>query len=202
MTSAGASTEPSLQTRASQAVRILLLVAICSVTTATVAGVSTRPVPRNLILISLDTLRADHLSAHGYARSTSPRIDRFARRSAFFRNAIAQANSTRPSHAALFTGRDPSAVLTPWSSVAADAETLAERLRAHGFATWGFVDGGNMSSRFGFDHGFDHYEDERVGIACRWTAPDAGSPVTRRSPSSSSSTATTSTLPTPLPLPT
>jgi len=143
------------------------------------AGSASAKPPKNVVLISLDTLRADHLGAWGYERETSPRIDAFAKKSVIFRRAVAQAGSTIPSHASLFTSLYPSAVLTkptliqgPSGKGAAKLrgtladwpETLAEHLRNAGFATWGFVDGGNVRRDFGFAQGFDHYADEGVGI--------------------------------------
>jgi arylsulfatase A-like enzyme len=147
--------------------RLLLLAVLGGVIATAVArtGGQAPAAPRNLILISLDTLRADHLGIYGYERPTSPKLDAFARRSTVFRRAVAQANSTRPSHAALFTSRDPEAVMGAWGYLFEGVETLAERLHARGFRTWGFVDGGNMARQFGFSRGFDHYEDRRVGIA-------------------------------------
>ena len=119
--------------------------------------------PRHVILISLDTLRADHLGAWGYDRETSPRLDALARRSVVFRRAVAQGSSTIPSHASLFTSQYASAVTGGLGGLQSWPETLAEALGRAGFATWGFVDGGNVRARFGFARGFDHYEDDRIG---------------------------------------
>ena len=125
-----------------------------------------QPTPaNNLILISIDTLRADHLGIYGYDRDTSPHLDRFARASILFKRAIAQAPSTRPSHMSLFTSLYQSTFnpsLTEEPRLPDWPVTLAELLKAHGFATWGFVDGGNMRRIFGFDQGFDHYADLQV----------------------------------------
>jgi arylsulfatase A-like enzyme len=125
------------------------------------------PKPRNVILISLDTLRADHLGAWGYERDTSPRIDAFAERSVVFRRAVAQAHATLASHASLFTSLPPAAVLgrATGQGLSEWPDTLAEMLSRAGLATWGFVDGGNLRSYFGFARGFDHYEDRMVGVA-------------------------------------
>ncbi len=125
---------------------------------------TTAATPRNLLLISLDTLRADHLGAWGYPRNTSPRLDELAARSVVFRRAVAQAGSTIPSHGSLFTSQYPAAVTNVAEGLSAAAETLAEVLQRQGFATWGFVDGANVRAEFGFAQGFDHYEDDRVGV--------------------------------------
>jgi arylsulfatase A-like enzyme len=124
------------------------------------------PPPRNLILISVDTLRADHLGVHGYSRDTSPAIDRFARRSTWFTRAITQGESTLPGHTAMLSSR----YYGSYGSRAAssgpppEVDMLAEILGGHGFATWGFVDGGHMKRVFGFAQGFAHYEDQRVKL--------------------------------------
>jgi arylsulfatase A-like enzyme len=125
------------------------------------------PPPRHVILISLDTLRADHLGAYGYPRATSPYFDALARRGTLFRRAVANAPSTAPSHGALLSSVYPSAFsapLTP-SGPPPAIPLLAEILRGHGFATWGFTDGGFVASAFGFGRGFDQYREERVGLA-------------------------------------
>jgi arylsulfatase A-like enzyme len=126
-----------------------------------------RPTPRNLILISIDTLRADHLGAYGYAKDTSPHLDRLAHRSVVFRTAVAQAPTTLPSHAVLLTSRYWSATNLPGERPPVPDEwvTLAELLQAQGFATWGFVDGGFMGRRFGFAQGFEHFDDRPLHVA-------------------------------------
>lgn len=151
--------------------RVLPIVALALVLLAVFGAVRTTPPaskrampPRNVILISLDTLRADHLGAWGYERSTSPRLDQLAEKSVVFRRAVAQGSSTIPSHASLFTSQYATAVLSDFGGMLGGSTTLAEILSKHGFATWGFVDGGNVRAHFGFDQGFDHYEDDRVGI--------------------------------------
>ena len=66
------------------------------------------PIPQSVILISLDTLRADHLGIYGYDRPTSPNIDALAETGIVFEQALAQASSTLPSHRSLFRSRLPS----------------------------------------------------------------------------------------------
>jgi arylsulfatase A-like enzyme len=124
--------------------------------------------PRNVILVSIDTLRADHLGTYDYQRATSPNLDRLARRAVVFNQAVAQAPNTLPSHAALltsmyyralpgFAGKD--------SRLSPGATTLARLLKEQGFATGGFVDGGYLSVPFGLGQGFDDYDDKGSGIA-------------------------------------
>ncbi|HYC23216.1 MAG TPA: sulfatase [Candidatus Bathyarchaeia archaeon] len=125
--------------------------------------------PRNVILVSIDTLRADHLGTYGYERATSPNLDRLARRSVVFDQAVAQAPNTLPSHAALLTSTYyralPGLSRGQDSRLAPGATTLARLLKERGFATGGFVDGGFLSRAFGLGQGFDDYDDKGSGIA-------------------------------------
>ena len=106
----------------------------------------------NVLLISLDTLRADSLGCYGYERPTSPEIDRLATRSTLFRHAVSQAPWTRPSHMALFTGVFPS------SHSRSDAPLLSQTLWRSGYRTGAFTGGGQVHPSFGFGHGFERYE--------------------------------------------
>jgi len=147
--------------------RLLRAIAVAAVVLAFAVPRPSPRVPRHLVLVSLDTLRADHLGAYGYAKSTSPVFDALAGRGILFERAVAQGPATLPSHGALFTGQYPSAygdAATPFP-VPAAVDTLPELLQRHGFTTWGFVDGGFMNHSFGFAQGFDRYEDQRTGLA-------------------------------------
>jgi arylsulfatase A-like enzyme len=123
-----------------------------------------RPLPPagspNVLLIVLDTVRADHLSLHGYQRPTSPTLDRLARRGIRFDEARATAPWTLPSHASMFTGRWPRELAVKWlTPLQGNFPTLAEYLGAHGYATAGFVANHYCSYDTGLDRGFTHYED-------------------------------------------
>jgi len=113
---------------------------------------------RNLVLVCLDTLRADHMGLYGHTRDTTPNLDTFARGAAVFERAYANASSTRPSHQALFQSR-------PASLAAANGPALAEVLAARGFRTAAFTGGGNISAKLGFDRGFELYEESESGLA-------------------------------------
>jgi len=107
----------------------------------------------NVILISIDTLRADHLGAYGYPRNTSPNIDSFAKDSIVFKSAIAQAPSTLPSHASIFTGMIPvhhGAFAAHQSPIDEDVPTLPEIMRDSGFRAAGFNGGGLVAPVYGF----------------------------------------------------
>jgi hypothetical protein len=105
----------------------------------------------DVILISLDTLRADRLGCYGYPLNTSPNLDRLASRGVRFESAVSQAPWTYPSHLALFSG------LYFTSLDIKEAPTLAEVLRAEGYRTEALTGGGQMDFRMGFAKGFDTY---------------------------------------------
>lgn len=115
----------------------------------------------NVILISIDTLRADHVGSYGYHRQTTPSIDQFASGSVLFTEAVAPAPQTLPSHASIFTSLIPShhgGLANFRFKLSEEAVTMAEILKDHGYATVSFNDGGVMSASFGFSQGFDLYE--------------------------------------------
>jgi arylsulfatase A-like enzyme len=112
---------------------------------------------RNLILISLDTLRADRLSCYGNAHPTSPRIDALATTGVLFENASSAAPWTKPSHATLLTGLYPGrhGVTSMNSTFQADTPTLAAWLATRGFRTQSIVNLGLLATH-GFERGFEH----------------------------------------------
>lgn len=112
---------------------------------------------RGYILISIDTLRADHLGCYGYPHPTTPFLDELSRRSTVFEEAYSQFPSTLVSHMSMFTGLHPRehGVLPPNGVLSPAIETLPEAFQRDGFRTGGFTDGGFVSGRFGFRRGFD-----------------------------------------------
>jgi arylsulfatase len=121
----------------------------------------------SVILVSLDTLRADHLSAYGYPRETSPALDRLAAEGILFENAVAPAPNTPPSHMSIFTSLYPTVhgFTGEGDRLAGWRLTLAEYLREAGYRTAATTDGGYMRGWFGFGQGFERYEDSLKGIA-------------------------------------
>jgi len=107
--------------------------------------------PPNVLLISLDTLRADRLGSYGYSRPTSPFLDDLADRSWRFDEALSHSPWTRPSHRALFTG------LYPLSHQSGRPEYLAEVLWRAGYRTEAWTGGGQVDFQLGFGRGFDRY---------------------------------------------
>jgi len=119
--------------------------------------------PTSLLLISIDTLRADHLGAYGYGRSTSPRMDALAREGVLFERAYTTVPRTTQSVASLLTGLYPKnhrarglfSVLPPGNT------TLAEILKSKGYDTWAVVSNIFLQPAKGFEQGFDTYSNPR-----------------------------------------
>lgn len=127
-------------------------------------GDITPPGP-NILLVSIDSLRADHLHSYGYSRETSPTIDALAREGALFTTAVAPTSWTLPSHLTLLTSLSPAqhgVVLTSGQRLAPGVPTLPEVLRTAGYQTGGFVSGPFLRAEYGFSRGFDHYDDFSV----------------------------------------
>jgi choline-sulfatase len=123
----------------------------------------------NILLITLDTTRADHIGAYGYGYARTPRIDRLAREGVMFERAITAAPITLPSHVSLLTG------LYPFThgvrnngnfSLPASLPTLATALHDNGYQTAAFVSAFVLDRRYGLDRGFDNYDDD-VGLERR-----------------------------------
>ena len=128
---------------------------------ALAAGVSPERSRPNVLLIVLDTVRADALGMYGAAPSLSPALDRWSQRGVVFATATSTAPWTLPSHAGFFTSRLPHELTGDWSTPLDDANpTLAEWLGRHGYATAGFVANTRYCSvETGLARGFNRYED-------------------------------------------
>lgn len=151
----------------------------------------------NVLLITLDTTRRDHLSCYGYRKETTPNIDSLAEESVKYERAIAPSSWTVPAHASLFTGMLPThhnarfgvdENATPsgvhefsFYTLHPSLPTLAEELGKAGYVTAGIIAGPLLRSAFGFERGFGHYDDglaqgknyernadEVTSLAVRW----------------------------------
>ncbi len=113
----------------------------------------------NVVLITVDTLRADHLKSYGYHLDTSPNIDRFAERGVRFTDCTVQWPKTWPSIATLFTGLYPKdhGVRIDNHNLAVDMPVLSELFKQNGYVTCGITTNFNVGKRFGFARGFDHF---------------------------------------------
>jgi arylsulfatase A-like enzyme len=114
---------------------------------------------QNIVLISVDTLRADHLGCYGYGKNTSPHIDAMTQDCVVFRNCCVPEDHTLPSHMSLLTSLyPPTHGVKEGISLAPSVVTLAESLRNAGYRTAGFVrDCIWMNAEYGFDQGFEKY---------------------------------------------
>jgi choline-sulfatase len=148
---------------------------------------SLRPAPPNVLLVTIDTLRADHCSAYGYGRPTTPRLARLAAEGLLFETAYAPIPVTGPSHASLMTGLYPRASGVVRNGYVLDAAhlTLATRLRARGYTTAAVVSAFPLDRRFGLAAGFDHYDDRFAPAESslpkpQWDGLPLGQPYDRR----------------------
>ena len=113
----------------------------------------------NVLLITIDTLRADHLTCYGYDRPTSPRIDAFADEALLFEQVCCQSSQTLPSHASILIGTNPRThkVISHESFADEDLTTLAEMLKRRGYRTGAFISSHALDSKYGLHQGFDKY---------------------------------------------
>jgi arylsulfatase len=112
---------------------------------------------KNVVLVTLDALRADHLSSHGYDRETTPFLDELAAEGAQFTRAYSASSHTREAIPSILTGRYPSEAVD--DQFRRSADTVAERLRGE-FETAGFHSNPFVSRAYGFDQGFDTFDDD------------------------------------------
>ena len=115
----------------------------------------------NLLIITVDTLRADHLGVYGHSRIKTPNIDHLAEEGALFSEAYAHVPLTLPSHCSLFTGTLPifHGVRDNGYRLPSSVKTLAEILKKNKYLTAAFVGAFPLDSRFGLNKGFDVYDD-------------------------------------------
>jgi choline-sulfatase len=123
------------------------------------------PADFNVLFLTVDTLRADHMGAYGYRRPTTPELDRVAAEGALFENAWAHAPSTRYSIPAILTGRYPlevsyTEIPNQWPGLADENVTLAEVLSARGFATAAILNYWYFEKRRRMDQGFEEYDNQ------------------------------------------
>jgi arylsulfatase A-like enzyme len=132
----------------------------------------TQPLPAgvlrgaNVLLVTIDTLRADHVGAYGREGSLTPTIDSLSKDGLRFARVYAHVPMTLPSHASILTGAYPTrtGVRDNGAFRLSDrAETLAKALKAAGYRTGAFVGAFVLDARFGLNHGFDVYDDRMLG---------------------------------------
>lgn len=130
---------------------------------ATVSNSTVEAQPENIVLITLDTVRADHLHCYGNDKIKTPTIDNLARNGVLFEKAVAQTPLTGPSHASIFTGENPNVHHvrdTGGFALQPSSVTLATVLEQHGWDTAGFISAPVLNKQFGFNQGFATYDDQ------------------------------------------
>ena len=126
------------------------------------APAAQRAAARGVLLVTIDTLRADRLGVYGHKAARTPVLDALAARGVRFADATAHAPLTHPSHAAIMTGRYPGAFgikLNAMTPLPPDAVTLAERFQAAGYATGAIVASVILDEAYGMGQGFQSYDD-------------------------------------------
>jgi len=148
---------------------VFLLVGLLSVSLAGYLMAAPGDDQINILLISIDSLRSDHLGCYGYERDTSPVMDELAASGALFENTISTTSWTLPAHMSLLTSMDISVhgVGRDGVSLHPSIGTVTQRLKKEGYATACFCSSPYMNPAFGFDRGFDLYrnidlEDEKI----------------------------------------
>ena len=119
--------------------------------------------PLNVVVVTIDTLRADRLGCYGYKNIATPVIDGIAQRGVLFENAVAATPLTPPSHASIFTGQNPNVHKvrnTGGFVLQSTARPLARILQEQGWDTAAFVGSAVLKKLFGFNNGFSVYDDE------------------------------------------
>jgi len=145
---------------------LLVFGLFAGLTTGCGGGQGSVPSPDRVVLVTIDTLRADHVGSYGAKRAHTPNFDTVAATGVRFENAIAPTPLTLPSHASLMTACDPPAHGVRHNAtyrLGDGIPTLAEHLRSAGFATAAFVGAFVLDGRFGLDRGFDVYDDRMEG---------------------------------------
>jgi arylsulfatase A-like enzyme len=142
---------------------VRLLVGVASLLLA--VGCGADPSPRSIIVITLDTTRADALSCYGFPAATTPVIDAIAQRGVLFEQAFAPMSQTLPSHASLFTGQTPRihGALENQLRLNDRVQTLAELLAARGYVTAGFVGSRVLDEETGIHRGFQTFDQPERG---------------------------------------
>jgi arylsulfatase A-like enzyme len=141
---------------------------VAMATTLTVVGCQPAPPPPSVVLIVVDTVRADHLGLYGYERDTTPRLNEWAQSATVFDNAFSAAAWTLPGVTTILTGQYPAqhgAGITGPSRLHDDVPTLAQTLQGSGFATGAVVNVSFLTEVFGVSRGFDLYDFAPAGDA-------------------------------------
>lgn len=144
---------------------MLVILASCTVPRSDLASVKSNSAPCcNVLLITLDTVRADHLQCYGYERNTAPRMCSLAKQGILFEKAMTQSSWTLPAHASIMTGVYPHEHGAENFEVSIDDNLpmLAEILKNNNYSTSAFVSVEFVSEKYGFDKGFDVFDSTSI----------------------------------------
>ena len=148
--------------------RIFIIVVLCliGITAGVLVAAQRHREIKHIVLISLDTTRADHLSCYGYPKNTTPHIDALATHATRFEHVVSTAPMTLPAHSTMFTGMIPPAHGVHHNigyQLAPSNTTMAELLREDGFHTAGIISSFVLFKKFGISQGFDTYNETFSG---------------------------------------
>ncbi|MGH9143268.1 MAG: sulfatase-like hydrolase/transferase, partial [Vicinamibacterales bacterium] len=143
-----------------RALALLAVVGLLTSCTRATAPHLAESYPRLIVLVTIDTLRADRLGAYGSTAGLTPNLDRFAEHAVRFAAAVTQVPLTLPAHATILTGLHPArhGIRTNDGFQLADVRTLADALQARGYATGAFIGGYPLRASSGLARGFDRYD--------------------------------------------
>jgi arylsulfatase A-like enzyme len=121
----------------------------------------------NVLLISIDTLRADHVHSYGYPIETTPRLDQLAAEGARFTRALSNSPWTLPAHVTMLTGQEVGVHNVRYSknALADSALTITEVMKEQGYATFGVGSAPYLKARYGYAQGFDSYDDDLAQVS-------------------------------------
>ena len=143
--------------------RLVMALTVCAAAMASPAPIPAQTASGpNVLLVTIDTLRADRLGAYGYARAQTPTLDALAASGVRFADATAHAPLTYPSHVSILTGRYPGALgvrLNGMDPLPDSASTVAERLKSAGYRTGAVIGSVVLDQSYGLGQGFDDYDD-------------------------------------------
>ena len=160
--------QPPRKSRASRTVIVVIgLAAICAAAYCAWRLSSDRPPYRHVILISLDTVRADHLGCYGHAAIKTPNLDAFANEGIRFAQVVTAVPTTLASHTSMLSGTYAHTHGVPRNgfTVGGENRMLAEILSEAGFKTAGFIAAFPLHSMFGFGQGFAHFDEDMGQLA-------------------------------------
>lgn len=144
--------------------RAILIIIGLAILACLPAGISAAQDPASVVLIIIDTVRADHLGCYGYDRETSPNIDAFSEECVLFRKAVSPAPWTTPAIAGMFTGQFPRVLGYHDEAIVVDEKALcmAEIFKYNGYETAGVISHIFVSAKLGFDQGFDSFDEDNA----------------------------------------